>query len=58
LKGSPRLVLHLLINHLSRRFMQVDAERRKQFLQPIAPIKGEITRLRQMVSDIQDSASF
>lgn len=49
---NPLNVLNLSIDHLSSRFVPAEAERREQFLRVIAPIKGEIVRLRHMVSDI------
>jgi signal transduction histidine kinase len=49
---NPLNVLNLSIDHLSSRFVPIEVEKREQFLRVIAPIKGEITRLRHMVSDI------
>ena len=49
---NPLNVLNLSIDHLSSRFVPAEADRREQFLRVVAPIKGEITRLRHMVSDI------
>ncbi|HKP14342.1 MAG TPA: ATP-binding protein, partial [Blastocatellia bacterium] len=49
---NPLNVLNLSIDHLSSRFVPAEEQRREQFLRVVAPIKGEIARLRHMVSDI------